>query len=158
MRPATAVALASILLFPVGSIAQDGSPAIVEAPQLPPVEQADPKLCEERAVTDSCVIALSVGAVIGVIALNSITGGMLTPILLFGSDGGIAAPSVLAGLFVAHWGVDLALIGSGTAAAVAGGATDPVTTVSDAYTTAETYVLSVGSDVSTAVGNWWNGR
>jgi hypothetical protein len=86
-------------------------------------------------------------------------------LLLAGNGTGLTA-SVLAGLFVAHLGIDVAIIGSGSAAAVVTGVTDPVVAaVGDAYTTAKSYVVTAASnastaasDASTALGDWLNGR
>ena len=161
MRIAAAVVIASLLLLPFGSVAQETVPAAVEAPQ--PAVDGTPLLLCDGADAHICVVAISGAAVAAVIAANAITGGALAPVLLAG-NGGLSAAVV--GLLVAHLGLDVVLITSGSAAAVVTGVTDPVVAAaSDAYATAKSYVVAgantvstAASDAGTAVGNWLSGR
>jgi hypothetical protein len=161
MRIAAAIVIASLFFVSSGSVAQESVPAVVEAPQ-PSAGQAEPLRCQ-GADAKICVAAISGATVAAVIAANAITGGALAPVLLAG-NGGLSAAVV--GLLVAHLGLDVVLITSGSAAAVVTGVTDPVVAaVGDAYTTAKSYVVTAASnantaasDASTALGDWLNGR
>lgn len=161
MRFAAAIVVPSLLFIPAGSLAQETVPAAVEAPR-PLADGADPLFCS-GIDSNICVVAISGAAVAGVIAANALTGGALSPVLLAG-NGGLSAAVV--GLLVAHVGLDIALIGSGSAAAIVTGVADPVVTAAgDAYTTAKSYVAAAADSFSTAasgagtaVGDWLNGR
>jgi hypothetical protein len=163
MRFAAAVLIAGLLLVPSAGVTQEAAPAVVQAPQ-PLAGQAEALRCQ-GADAKICVVAISGATVAAVIAANAITGGALAPVLLAG-NGGVTAASVIAGLFVAHIGVEIAMVGAGSAAAVVTGVTDPViAAASDAYTTARSYVVAAAdtvstaaSDAGTAVGNWLNGE
>ena len=152
MRGAVAFVIACIFILPAGSIAHEMPPALVAAQSSSAAEPADPELCEEDEITDLCVAAISAGAVVGVIAVNAISGGVLTPILLYGRG---ASLSFFGGLALVHL-VEFAIIGSGAAAAadltniVDGAANDP-------YGTAEKYVRKASDSVSTTIGNWLDG-
>jgi hypothetical protein len=156
MRSAAAVVIASLLFVPAASIAQEKIPAAVEAPQ-PSVDGAAPRRCE-GVDANICVAAISGATVAAIIAANAITGGALAPILLAG-NGGVTAASIIAGLFMAHLGLEIAMIGTGSAAAVFTGVADPVVAaVSDAYAAAKSYTVAAANNVSTTVDNWLNGR
>jgi len=154
--------IAILLLFPIGSIAQEGIPAAVEAPQ-PSAEGAAPLRCD-GVDYNICIVAISGATVAAVIAANAITGGALAPVLLAGNGTGLTA-SVLAGLLVAHLGIDIAMIGAGSAAVATGWADPVVAAASDAYMTAKSNVVTAADTLSTAasgagtaVGNWLNGE
>jgi hypothetical protein len=163
MRFVAAIVIASLFFGPSASVAQESVPAAVEAPQ-PSVEGAAPLRCD-GVDYNICIVAISGATVAAVIAANAITGGALAPVLLAG-NGGVTAASVIAGLFVAHIGIEIAMVGAGSAAAVVTGVADPViAAASDAYTTVKSYVVTGANTVSTAasnagtaVGNWLNGE
>jgi hypothetical protein len=163
MRFVAAIVIASLFSGPSASIAQESVQAPLEAPH--PSAEGAPLLRCDGVDYNICVVAISGAAVAAVIAANAITGGALAPVLLAG-NGGVTAATVIAGLFVAHIGIEIAMVGAGSAAAVVTGVADPVVTAaSDAYTTAKSYVVTAAetvstaaSDASTAVGNWLNGE
>jgi hypothetical protein len=163
VRFLAAIVVGSLIFLPSASVARETTPAVVEVPQ-PSVEGGSTLHCG-GADKDICIVAISGAAVAAVIAANAITGGALAPVLLAG-NGGVSAASVVAGLFVAHIGLELAMVGGGSFAAVATGVADPViAAASDAYTAAKSYAVTAADivstavgDASTAVGNWLNGE
>jgi hypothetical protein len=172
-----AVAISSVLLLSGGALAQDGPPRGV-APQPPSLSESAPIPRFETRVSPSQFVTIAAGAVAGVVAANFMTGGMLSPILLYGS--GTALPSAAAaspGFIVAMvaieaaWAaVDLLIIAAAptAAASVAGpvhealsdGYTTPETllgAVGESIDAAETAAVDIGTYVRTAVGDWWYG-
>ncbi len=163
MRFVAAIVIASLFFGPSASIAQESVSVAVEAPQ-PSAEGAALLRCN-GVDYNICVVAISGATVAAVIAANAITGGALAPVLLAG-NGGVTAGAVIAGLFVAHIGLEIAMVGAGSAAAMVSGVADPVVAAaSDAYATAKSYVVTAADTVSTAaseagtaVGSWLNGE
>jgi hypothetical protein len=68
------VVVASLLLVPGAAIAQTAQPQTVSQ--------------DGAGLDGHRMLAIAVGAVVGVIVVNGLTGGMVTPILLAGTDAG----------------------------------------------------------------------
>lgn len=105
--------VASLVILPGAALAQDATaptpPApVIEAPSLSETVPLPRQASEEDGYR---VVAISAGAVAGVVVTNVLTGGLITPVLL-GSGGA----------FMGH-GLTWAAVSTGTAAvgAVAGG-------------------------------------
>jgi hypothetical protein len=107
--------VASLVLLPGAALAQDATaptpPApVIEAPSLSETVPLPRQASEEDGYR---VVAISAGAVAGVVVANVLTGGLITPVLL-GSGGA----------FMAHGFTSAAVSASTTAlGAVAGGMT-----------------------------------
>jgi hypothetical protein len=117
------VIVAGLLLAPVTAFAQEATPA----PAAPPPAVSQPSLSpmvpmprEEAGISGYRVIAIAAGTVVGLVAANYLTGGMITPILAWGTGTAIepamAMGAVRAGGVMA---VDAAAVGAAPAAVAA---------------------------------------
>ena len=84
------IIMAGMLLVPVAAFAQEATPAqppgVAAPPSLSPVV---PMPRQEAGVSGYRVLAIAAGAVVGVIAANFLSGGMITPILAVGTGSGL---------------------------------------------------------------------
>jgi len=101
------VLLVGLIAFPLAASAQDttiittppvaGSGAVGVTPEVPAIaprhslSEAVPQPRLHAEVSTYRVAAIATGAVAGVIVANAITGGMITPILMYGSGNGAGA-------------------------------------------------------------------
>ncbi len=132
----------------------------------------------ETRVSRRQVVAIAAGAVAGVVAVNFMTGGMISPILLYGSGAAPASASVSPGAVATMIAVQvigtafdvLIVAAAPTAAASVAG---PVhAALRDGYATPEVLLLAVGESlraaktaatevgayIRTTVGEWWYGE
>jgi hypothetical protein len=87
------ILIASLILMPVAAAAQDASP-LPPAGAAPQVPYIVPMPREEAGVSGYRILAITAGAVVGVVVANFLTGGMITPILAAGT--GAAMPAMAA--------------------------------------------------------------
>jgi hypothetical protein len=139
-------AAASTLLLTTG-LAEAGEPV-----QIVPfaAEGLMPRPAEVE-VSRVPIFEIGAGAVIGVIAANVISGGMITPILMgagFGMPAGVAAAAAP----VAAGAVPAAV--AALPAAAAGVAAPVVAATSATMVAAHAGIIVVGGAIGAAVGNW----
>lgn len=162
-----AVAIAGVLLLPFATAAQDGSPPAVAATQAPSLSASAPvPRLSEPGMDGYRLAAIAAGAVAGVITVNYFTGGLITPILAYGSGAAIpaAAPpwagastsaviafiAIEAAMTVGFTAADLLAVSAGPVVVASVGG--PVhLALSDGYTTPETLLDAIGTSIS-AVG------
>src|SRR3954451_394999 len=78
------VIVAGLLLAPMSAFAQEapGGPPVASPPSLSPMV---PMPREAAGVSGYRVIAIAAGTVVGLVAANFLTGGMITPVLAWGT-------------------------------------------------------------------------
>ena len=172
--------MAGALLWPFAAHGQD---------RLPPVAVEPPSLSEmatvpriEAEASGYHIVVIAAGAVVGVIAANYLTGGLITPLLAAGTGtAGATAPGAAAGLgttaiatlvaIEAGWLVfDLTVEASALAtvvsvsgpvdAALRDGYTTPTTfaaAIGESASRAGTVVLDIGAYLGATARGWWNG-
>lgn len=99
------ILLLGLIAFPLAAGAQDTTivtphvadggpvditPAVPSIPHSHSLSEAVPKPRLQAEVDTYRVAAIAVGAVAGVVVANAVTGGMITPILMYGSSSGTA--------------------------------------------------------------------
>jgi hypothetical protein len=162
-----AVAIAGLMLSPFGAAAEEGSPPAIVVPQAPSLSESVPMpRLQEPGMNGYRLIAIAAGAVVGVIAINYMTGGLITPILTYGSGAAIpAAPAPLAGAsagaVVAFIAIEAAMTVGFTAADLVVASAGPIViasvggpvhvALSDGYTTPEALLAAIGTSIS-AIG------
>jgi hypothetical protein len=150
------MAICSVLVAPHGAVAQGWLPPAA-APELSSPAQLVPMPPPEADVSRYRVLAIAGGAVIGVIAANVITGGIITPILAVGTGAlpaAAAAPAVGAPTLVAaSIAADMVMMTAAPTAVLGATTTQVVTRIGDGYESARTAVTDLGA----AIGNWLDG-
>jgi hypothetical protein len=137
------IAIASVLLFPIMAAAQEATPPAVAVTPPPPTLVIPMPREPETGVNGFRILAISAGAVVGVVAANFISGGMITPMLM---GAGVGMP------------VDAAAAVAAAPAAAAGVAGPAVAATSAAMVAAHAGIIIVGGAVGGAVGNWLYGK
>lgn len=110
-----------MLLAPVTAFAQEATPGAAGSPPAaaqPSLSPMVPMPREEAGVSGYRVIAIAAGTVVGLVAANYLTGGMITPIMAWGT-GTAMEPAMAAAMMPAAGAaaVDAAAVGAAPAAA-----------------------------------------
>jgi hypothetical protein len=90
-----------------------------EAPAAPSLSEQVPMPDTESYTGFWRITAISVGAVVGVVVVNAITGGLITPVLLAGTEGAAAAPAMMQGAGAAMPAAGAAVVDAAAAAPAA---------------------------------------
>jgi hypothetical protein len=93
-----------------------------EAPAAPSLSEQVPMPDTESYTGFWRITAISVGAVVGVVVVNAITGGLITPVLLAGTEGVAAAPAMMQGAAAAAPAAGAAVVDAAAAAPAAAAA------------------------------------
>jgi len=80
-----------------GTATVDATPAVPAVPNAHSLSDVVPKPRLQAEVDTYRVAAIAVGAVAGVVVANAVTGGLITPILMYGSGNGAGAAVLASG-------------------------------------------------------------
>jgi hypothetical protein len=170
---ALSAALATALFPHSNALAEEqlAAPAAVVSPSL---SAAAPRPWHDAGVSTTEVVVISGAATLTVIAVNALTGGLLTPVLTLGTGagGGTTASAVIA-IVAAHVigaspEAALLAVGAPTAAASVGGPVNAA--LRDGYTSRQDLIDAFGESASrakimidsggrylgSAASDWWN--
>jgi hypothetical protein len=165
MRLVVVTGIVGICCGQITALAQDAPPIAASQPSLPA------QISKTLADLDGYrVAAVAAGAVVGVVAANILSGGMISPLLAIGPGATATAPVtagvaffavrevVWHGLVWVSGPAAVASVGAPVDAALRDGYTTPETlglALGESVRRAEVLVVKAGTYVSTTVGSWW---
>jgi len=181
------IIIAGLLLAPISAFAQEATPGVPPAAAAPSLSPMVPMPRDEAGVNGYRIVAIAAGALVGVVAANFLTGGMITPILAFGTGtamepvvmvaGPMAAEAAMAEAAMEAAAAPAAVAAVPPAAPAAAVAVEPVVveaagvpemmanaavpvvaTVGYAYRAGQAAAVAAGAIVGGYVGNWFYGK
>jgi hypothetical protein len=145
--------VAALVLTPGTAFALDPAPAAPSAAAAPQSPAPQP----EAGPNGYRALAIAAGAVVGVVVVEYLTGGAITPML--GMAGPMAAPAAAAEPVAAGAAAMVEPVAAGAAApAVEPAMAGPAATFRTGYMVAEGLAIAAGAVVGGYIGAWWYGK